>query len=96
MNNIEQLKKKIIYRSGYRGIKEMDLILGNFVKKYINLFKMKELKQLDYLLSIDDDNNEKILPLALKLKEMNFKLIATKGTMKIHNDMDLIFLISSI
>ena len=56
MNNIDLLKKKIVYRSQYRGIKEMDLLLSSFVKKYINDFNITELKQLDYLLSIDDDN----------------------------------------
>ena len=34
--NIEDLKKKIIYRSNYRGTKEMDSLLGAFTKKYIN------------------------------------------------------------
>ena len=56
MNNIDEIKKKIIYRSGYRGIKEMDILLGSFVKKYINDFNIIELKQLDYLLNLDDDN----------------------------------------
>ena len=56
MNNIDQLKKKIIYRSEYRGIKEMDLLLSSFVKKYINVFNIDELKQLDNLLNIDDDS----------------------------------------
>ena len=32
----EILKKQIIYRSMHRGTKEMDLLLGNFVKKHIN------------------------------------------------------------
>ena len=34
--NIDELKKKIIYRSNYRGTKEMDRLLGSFVKTYIN------------------------------------------------------------
>ena len=33
MANNEILKKQIIYRSTHRGTKEMDLLLGNFVKK---------------------------------------------------------------
>ena len=45
MNSIELLKKKILYRSEYRGTKEMDLLLSNFVKKYINNFDIEELKQ---------------------------------------------------
>ena len=36
MINIDELKKKIIYRSNYRGTKEMDKLLGAFTKKYIN------------------------------------------------------------
>ena len=56
MNSIDLLKKKILYRSEYRGIKEMDLLLGNFVKKHINDFSTVELKQLDDLLNFDDDS----------------------------------------
>ena len=39
--NVEQLKKKIIYRSNYRGTKEMDKLLGAFVKKYIDVLDNK-------------------------------------------------------
>ena len=37
-NKLEILKKKLIYRAGYRGTKEMDILLSNFVNKYINTF----------------------------------------------------------
>ena len=56
MNNIDLLKKKILYRSKYRGTKEINLLLRNFVKKYINDFGIVELKQLDDLLNFDDDS----------------------------------------
>ena len=56
MNSIDLLKKKILYRSEYRGTKEMDLLLSNFVKKYINDFGVVELKQLEDLLNFDDDS----------------------------------------
>ena len=55
MNSIDLLKKKILYRSEYRGIKEMELLLNSFVKKHINDFSIAELKQLDDLLNFDDD-----------------------------------------
>ena len=55
MNKINSLKKKIIYRSEYRGIKEMDLLLGKFVKKYIDTFDYNELLNLYEILEIDDD-----------------------------------------
>ena len=54
--NIEQLKKKIIYRSSYRGTKEMDKLLGSFTKKYINELDKDDLISLEKLLDIDDDN----------------------------------------
>ena len=53
---IELTKNKILYRSEYRGTKEMDLLLSNFVKKYINVFDIDELKQLDELINFDDDS----------------------------------------
>ena len=54
MTNKEILKKQIIYRSMHRGSKEMDLLLGNFVKKYINEFSNIELRDLEKLLFTDD------------------------------------------
>ena len=54
--NIDQLKKKIIYRSNYRGTKEMDKLLGKFVKKYINDLQKEDLIDLDKFLNIDDTN----------------------------------------
>ena len=53
---IEHLKKKIIYRSNYRGTKEMDKLLGAFTKQYINNFDNEDLVNLEKLLDIDDDN----------------------------------------
>ena len=54
--DIEQLKKKIIYRSNYRGTKEMDKLLGAFTRKYINQLNNNDLNDLEKLLDIDDDN----------------------------------------
>ena len=53
--NIDILKKKILYRSEHRGIKEMDLLLGNFVKKYVNSLSESELCELESLLNTDDE-----------------------------------------
>ena len=55
MTNKEILKKQIVYRSMHRGFKEMDLLLGNFVKKYINKFNDAELRDLEKLLFIEDE-----------------------------------------
>ena len=87
--NIDNLKKKILYRSEHRGTKEMDLLLSNFVKKYINSLNESELCELELLLNIDDEvlykwylNNERttLIPensITKKLKE--FKLQDSGG-----------------
>ena len=54
--DIDELKKKIIYRSSYRGTKEMDILLSSFVKDVINYLDNDELENLFNLLNIDDDN----------------------------------------
>ena len=54
--NIEQLKKKIIYRSNYRCTKEMDKLLGKFTNEHIDMLEIKDLVDLEKLLDIDDNN----------------------------------------
>ena len=55
MKNYNILKKQIIYRSTHRGTKEMDLLLGNFVKENINSFSDLELTDLDRIIKLDDE-----------------------------------------
>ncbi len=54
--NIHDLKKKIFYRSSYRGTKEMDILLKSFVKDIIDNLNFNELNSLLDLLKIDDEN----------------------------------------
>ena len=84
MTDKDILKKQIIYRASYRGTKEMDILLGTFVKKYINKIDIKDLNNLIDLLSLEDEviynwyigkNSNKSIPetnVSIKLK--NFKL----------------------
>tara|TARA_B100000686_G_scaffold187897_1_gene194595 strand:+ start:648 stop:911 length:264 start_codon:yes stop_codon:yes gene_type:complete len=70
--NIDELKKKIIYRSTYRGTKEMDALISSFTKKIINNLNVDELINLSDLLDIDDENLYKLnqgLPTTLNIKE---------------------------
>ena len=55
MKKIDSIKKEIKYRAEYRGIKEMDLILGNFVKKYIDILNESDLLDLQNLLLLEDE-----------------------------------------
>ena len=55
MTNKETLKKRIVYRSSHRGTKEMDLLLGNFVKFYINSLNDIDLQDLENLILLEDE-----------------------------------------
>ena len=75
---IEQLKKKIIYRSNYRGTKEMDKLLGAFTRKYINQLNNDDLADLEKLLDIDDSNLYNFfndLVTDFKFKENNINML---------------------
>ena len=96
MKNIDNLKKKILYRSEHRGTKEMDILLSNFVKKYINSLNESELCELESLLNIDDKdlykwylNNERttLIPensITKKLKEFKLQDYGGEGGIRTH------------
>tara|TARA_Y200000002_G_scaffold306525_1_gene262478 strand:- start:34 stop:291 length:258 start_codon:yes stop_codon:yes gene_type:complete len=54
-NKLEILRKKLVYRAGYRGTKEMDILLSSFVNKNIKNFDEKLLFELDKFLNFEDD-----------------------------------------
>ena len=94
--NIDNLKKKILYRSEHRGTKEMDLLLSNFVKKYVNSLNERELCELESLLNIDDEvlykwylNNKKTTSIpensiTKKLKEFKLQNYGGEGGIRTH------------
>ena len=53
---IQDLKNKILYRSSYRGTKEMDILLKGFVDNVIDSLNKDDLSSLLDLISLDDDN----------------------------------------
>ncbi len=53
--DIENLKKRILYRSQYRGTREMDNLLNSFVVKYINEIDESKLNNLEKFLELDDE-----------------------------------------
>ena len=54
-SKLEIFKKKLIYRAGYRGTKEMDILLSSFVNKYINDFDENLLVELEKFLNFEDE-----------------------------------------
>tara|TARA_Y100000590_G_scaffold228005_1_gene257335 strand:- start:52 stop:294 length:243 start_codon:yes stop_codon:yes gene_type:complete len=60
-SNKQNLINKIIYRSQYRGTKEMDIFVGNFVKSIVHNLHIDDLEDLDLLVNMNDEDIKKIL-----------------------------------
>ena len=67
-SNKQNLINKIIYRSQYRGTKEMDIFVSEFVKSIIDSLSFSDLVDLDKLVNMNDEDIIKI-----SRKEMIFK-----------------------
>ena len=67
-SNKQNLINKIIYRSQYRGTKEMDIFVSSFVKSIIDSLSIDDLKDLDLLVNMNDEEISKI-----SKNEMTFK-----------------------
>ena len=67
-SNKQNLINKIIYRSQYRGTKEMDIFVSSFVKSIIDSLSIDDLKDLDLLVNMNDEDISKI-----SKNEMRFK-----------------------
>ena len=59
-SNKQNLINKIIYRSQYRGTKEMDIFVSSFVKSIINSLSFDDLVDLDKLVNMSDEDIIKI------------------------------------
>lgn len=51
---IEIRRKRLIHRSHYTGMKETDLLLGNFARKYVPSMTEEQLDRYELLLSEPD------------------------------------------
>ena len=79
-SNKQNLINKIIYRSQYRGTKEMDIFVSSFVKSIIDSLSFEDLVDLDKLVDMNDEDiikiankkmifkNQKILKLLIDFK----------------------------
>lgn len=53
--DIETRRKRLLYRSTYRGNKENDILLGQFARAHIAEFDAAELEQYEALLAVGDN-----------------------------------------
>ncbi len=67
-SNKQNLINKVIYRSQYRGTKEMDIFVSTFVKSIIDSLSFDDLVDLDILVNMNDEDIIKI-----SKEEMIFK-----------------------
>ncbi len=54
-DKLEIFKKRLIYRASYRGTKELDILLSNFVNKYIHTLDEHMLRELEKFLEFEDE-----------------------------------------
>ena len=59
-SNKQNLINKVIYRSQYRGTKEMDIFVSGFVKSIIYSLSFDDLVDLDKLVNMNDEDIIKI------------------------------------
>ena len=75
-SNKQNLINKILYRSQYRGTKEMDIFVSRFVKSIIDSLSFDDLKDLDLLINMNDEDILKISKNKLSFKNNKiFKLL---------------------
>jgi antitoxin CptB len=85
---MDNLIKKLLYRSNHRGTKEMDLLIGGFAKENLESLNEEELKQFELIINYTDkklnswlvdnktDSDLEKFSISKKIKE--FKLILDK------------------
>ena len=67
-SNKQNLINKILYRSQYRGTKEMDIFVSGFVKSIIDSLSFNDLVDLDKLVNMNDEDIIKISKNKLSFK----------------------------
>jgi antitoxin CptB len=81
MNN---LIKKLLYRSNHRGTKEMDLLIGGFANENLKILRPEELKEFELILNftdkelsswlVDNKKNKELENFSISQKIKQFKL----------------------
>jgi len=56
MTALDKLRKRLLYQSQHRGMREMDLVLGGYAEKNVNSLTHQELEQFEALLDFPDQH----------------------------------------
>jgi antitoxin CptB len=53
-DGLDERRRRLLYRSWHRGIREMDLIMGRFAEAFIDRLDDSELDELERLMQVPD------------------------------------------
>lgn len=53
-SELDQRRRKLLYRANHRGTKEMDLVLGGFVREAIGALSEADLDELERIIELPD------------------------------------------
>ncbi|CBI76416.1 conserved protein of unknown function [Bartonella clarridgeiae 73] len=53
-NQLDSRRRRLIFRAWHRGIREMDLILGQYVDAHIAKMNDQTVSELEYIMSFED------------------------------------------
>ena len=69
-------KREVLFKCTHRGTKELDLLLGSYVKNYINFMNIEDLNDLEIILNFPDLYLFNVLTKKEKINtKMNVKLV---------------------
>ncbi|EJF88728.1 succinate dehydrogenase assembly factor 2 [Bartonella tamiae] len=51
---LDKQRRRLVFRAWHRGIKEMDLILGQYVDKYVHQMNEETIKEMEFIMSFED------------------------------------------
>lgn len=54
ISNIDERRRRLLWRASHRGVKEADLFLGGFVRDHVTTMSSAELDELEALINIPD------------------------------------------
>jgi len=75
---IEVRRKRLMFRSAYRGMKELDLVVGAFAEAHVADFDSDSLREFEAILDIPDSDLLDWLTLKSKVPaEMNSSVMQT-------------------
>ncbi|MET3560049.1 antitoxin CptB [Bartonella japonica] len=53
-NQLDVRRRRLVFRAWHRGIREMDIILGQYIDAHIVMMSDKMISEFEYIMSFDD------------------------------------------